>query len=79
MLDSMDEIETKIVEILSEVSGAKNINPEMDIFALGIDSLSFIQVVMLIEKEWQVEVSFSRFFQSPCAKSFAQLVANELA
>ncbi len=68
-----DEIETKLVEIWSEVLGIEkeNLSVDADFFHLGGHSLKATILVSKIHKELNVKVPLKEIFRSPCIRKIS--------
>lgn len=53
------QIEQKVVDIIKEVLSIENIEEELydeDLKELGLDSLSFIRIIVLLEEQFECEI-----------------------
>ncbi|MBF0290159.1 MAG: aminotransferase class III-fold pyridoxal phosphate-dependent enzyme, partial [SAR324 cluster bacterium] len=72
---------SEIKEILHEVTGIPvlEIKEEVDLFALGVDSLMMSEAKQKIESSLGIEISLEDFFEeTPTVKRMAALAENEL-
>ena len=71
-----NEIEEKIVKVWSEVLGVEKIGIDDNFFALGGHSLKAIQVVSMIHKDLNAELSISELFNKPTIRQVGEYIKN---
>ncbi|MDP4147324.1 MAG: amino acid adenylation domain-containing protein, partial [Bacillota bacterium] len=71
-----NEVEEKIAKVWSEVLGVETIGIDDNFFALGGHSLKAIQVVSMIHRELNVELSVSKLFNSPTIRQIGESIKN---
>lgn len=49
-----NEVNEKILGIIRSILGINKVMTHMDMFTLGIDSISFVEIVVAIENEFQI-------------------------
>lgn len=76
---SLEEIEVGVVEVIREATGRTVKDREANLFSLGFDSLSLLDVLALLEKRFDIELTedvaeafhsvgnISRIVQSACS------------
>ena len=64
--DELDEIEKSVIEIIKKSLNNKNVyvNKESDLAAIGVDSISFVKIIVDIECEFGVEFDVEELFDS---------------
>ncbi|MFY0758174.1 thioester reductase domain-containing protein [Metabacillus dongyingensis] len=65
-----DDKEQKIIESYKEVTGLKNISPHADFFEIGGSSLTAVNVVARLQKDF--DISINHLFEYPSASDLAQ-------
>src|SRR5690606_8395820 len=72
----LNQMEEKLVDIWKEVLKKDRIGTEDNYFSLGGDSLKAIQLVILIEKQFQVYIEAGDVYAYPCIKKLAALIID---
>jgi len=67
-------IEVKMAEIWSEALNLNKISTLQDFFSIGGHSLLVLRVLSNIKKEWNVELSFRQFFETPTIAELAKFI-----
>jgi tyrocidine synthetase-3 len=70
-------IEKKITEIWQELLEKETIGLKDNFFELGGHSIKANRLIMRIKKEYQLEIDFLTFFQSPTIEAVADKIAND--
>ena len=71
-----DETEQLIAEIWGEVLHIDKVGRDDDLFSLGGDSLSMMQITSRIRRSLGMELTFGDFFANPTVGSLASLFNN---
>ena len=66
--------EVKMAEIWSEALNLNKISTLQDFFSIGGHSLLVLRVLSNIKKEWNVELSFRQFFETPTIAELAKFI-----
>ena len=58
MIQDTKEIEKKLINQIASILSVDNkkIKPEVPLHALGVDSLSFVELLVFIEKEFKIKL-----------------------
>ncbi len=70
------EIEEKIQSIWSQVLDKRPIGLQDDFLSLGVDSIKIAQILMLVQKEFDVNISLKEFYFLPTIELMAENVKN---
>lgn len=74
---SRDQVEEKLIDLLKRQLGTEEISPEDDFFYdLGGNSLIAINVMSMVSKEFNVEISVGEIFSNPTVRNMAQCIIN---
>ena len=63
-----------MAEIWSEALNLNKISTLQDFFSIGGHSLLVLRVLSNIKKEWNVELSFRQFFETPTIAELAKFI-----
>ncbi len=69
-----DEIEEKLIEIFSDLLGIAKVSVNDNFFEIGGHSLSAMQLVSKVEREFNVELPLREVFKNSTVKELAQFV-----
>ena len=69
-------LQQEIANIWGEVIGLDKIGIDDNLFELGGNSLSAMQIVARIEKSWQVRVPLKRFLEVPTIRSLSDIIKD---
>jgi len=72
------ELEEKILRNWTEVLKRKDLEINDDFFALGGNSLKAGQLIMFLQKEFEIEISFEQFYNCRTIKGQSELIKNSL-
>jgi len=72
-------LETRLLEIWSEVLDLEGLGIDDDFFALGGDSLSATRVIVRVRDHFAVDISVRAMFETPTVAGLAAHVSDELA
>jgi amino acid adenylation domain-containing protein len=75
--NNLNEIESKLVPLWQNVLRKNLISVNDDFFSLGGDSLSAVNLFILIEKEFQQHLPISVLYQSPTISKLAKTLASK--
>lgn len=65
------ELEAQLAGIWSEILDIDQIGIDQDVFALGVDSLAMMQMIMRVEEHFGVDFSFEDIFDAPTIAALA--------
>jgi acyl carrier protein len=71
-----NEIETRLVRIWEEVLQRENVGVNDNFFALGGHSLTAIQLIIRIEKNFGVKISLRNLLSKPTIDSFSEEIST---
>ncbi len=74
-----DEIETRLVSIWNEALETQWLGVRDDFLELGGDSLTALNVIIEIEREFGISLDVFEFMNHPCVRGLADLVRKKLA
>lgn len=75
--NKLNEIESKLLPLWQNVLRKNSISVNDDFFSLGGDSLSAVNLFILIEKEFQKHLPISILYQSPTISKLAKTIASK--
>jgi acyl-CoA synthetase (AMP-forming)/AMP-acid ligase II/acyl carrier protein/NRPS condensation-like uncharacterized protein len=71
MVSSRTELERQLAAICADLLDIDQIGVDQDIFALGVDSLAMMQMILRIEERFGVGFSFKDIFKAPTVAALA--------
>ena len=74
--NNLSEIELKLVEIFKTILMVDNIGLENDLFEYGINSITSMQIIAKISKEFNIEISFKDLMELNTVGKLADFVKN---
>ena len=80
----MDELQTKVMEIVKiniETEEAQNATADADLSTIGMDSITFIRIVVALEEAFEIEVpdEYLLMAEMNTVEKMASIVADALA
>ncbi len=69
---SHSELEGRLAKIWADILRIDQIGIEQDVFALGVDSLTMMQMILRLEEGFGVSLSFDDIFRAPTAAALAR-------
>lgn len=72
-----NEVEKKLADIWEEVLGIERIGTNYNFFEIGGNSISILEVMSLINKEFEMDISLSELFLNPTIEGIASNIYKE--
>jgi acyl-CoA synthetase (AMP-forming)/AMP-acid ligase II/acyl carrier protein/NRPS condensation-like uncharacterized protein len=70
------ELERQLAAICADLLHIDRVSTDQDVFALGVDSLAMMQMILRIEERFGVELSFKDIFDAPTVAALALRVGS---
>jgi acyl-CoA synthetase (AMP-forming)/AMP-acid ligase II/acyl carrier protein len=70
-ISSCSELESQLAEIWVDILQIDRIGVDRDVFALGVDSLTMMQMILRLEERFGVSFSFEDIFRAPTVAALA--------
>jgi acyl-CoA synthetase (AMP-forming)/AMP-acid ligase II/acyl carrier protein/NRPS condensation-like uncharacterized protein len=71
MVSPRSELERQLAGIWSDLLDIGQIGVDQDVFALGVDSLAMMQMILRVKERFGVEFSFKDIFEAPTVSALA--------
>ena len=76
----MDKLEREIIDIIAEERGKdkEDIQSNSDLYSLGIDSLSALEIMAVLEEKYNIRISENELKNINSITEIVRLVSSEL-
>ncbi|MBF0097091.1 MAG: AMP-binding protein [Magnetococcales bacterium] len=75
--ENLDNITKKVLSIVCRILKIIHCQPDENIFLVGADSLSAIELLSELELQWQVNLTLSDLANHPTSRKIAKLIENQ--
>ena len=76
----MDKLEQEILDTIAEEGDIDRgeITPDSNLYDLGIDSLSSLEIMVALEKKYDITIAEKRLKNVNCVREIIKVVSSEL-
>ena len=76
--EESSDVRTLVTRIFHQLTGIEQLDPDVELFEQGLDSMSATELIHNLEQEYNIELDPDILFEYPLLDQFAQAVANQV-